>query len=148
MKKIWFHKYEVLRLLGQGGTGKVYLVRDMHLNRLAAVKESRDSFLQSETAILKKLDHPGLPGIYDCFKQGDSTFLVMEYIEGMTLRQYLDKHGKVTERQAVRWMMELCGILGYLHGRSPKVIYWDLKPENIMIRQDGRLKLIDLGTAV
>ncbi|MDE7333736.1 MAG: serine/threonine protein kinase [Lachnospiraceae bacterium] len=148
MKKIWFHKYEVLRLLGQGGTGKVYLVRDMHLNRLAAVKESRDSFLQSETAILKKLDHPGLPGIYDCFKQGDSTFLVMEYIEGMTLRQYLDKHGKVTERQAVRWMMELCGILGYLHGRSPKVIYRDLKPENIMIRQDGRLKLIDLGTAV
>lgn len=148
MKKILFHKYEVLRILGEGGTGKVYLVRDRHLNRLAAVKESRDDFLQSEIGLLKKLEHPGLPGIYDCFKQGESTFLVMEYIEGMTLRQYLNKHGKVTERQAVRWMAELCGILGYLHGRSPKVIYRDLKPENIMIRQDGRLKLIDLGTAV
>ncbi len=148
MKKILFHKYEVLRPLGQGGTGKVYLVRDMHLNRLAAVKESREDFLQSEVEILKKLDYPGLPGIYDCFKQGDNTFLVMEYIEGMTLRQYLNRHGKVAERQAVSWMTELCGILGYLHSRSPKVIYRDLKPENIMIRQDGRLKLIDLGTAV
>lgn len=148
MKEILSHKYEVLRPLGGGGTGKVYLVKDMHLNRLAAVKESRDGFLQSEIAILKELDYPGLPGIYDCFRQGENTCLVMEYIEGMTLRQYLDKHGRVAERQAVRWMTELCGILVYLHGRSPKVIYRDLKPENIMIRQDGRLKLIDLGTAV
>ncbi|MDE7285277.1 MAG: serine/threonine protein kinase, partial [Lachnospiraceae bacterium] len=94
---------------------------------------------------MKELEHPGLPRIYDWFKQQEHTFLVMEYVEGMTLRQYLNKHGRVSERQAIEWAVELCGILAYLHSRHPAVIYRDLKPENIMIRQDGKLKLIDLG---
>lgn len=147
MKEILFQKYELIRSLGQGGTGKVYLARDIHLNRLAAVKESKEQFLHSETELLKALEHPGIPKIYDCFRIGDKTYLVMEYIEGMTLRQYLQKHGSVPERQAVKWAVEITGILGYLHSRRPKVIYRDLKPENVMIRQDGTLKLIDLGGA-
>lgn len=148
MNRILLCKYEVLRTIGSGGTGKVYLVKDMHLNQLAAVKESTQELLFPEMELLKELDHPGLPRIYDCFRQGGSTFLVMEYIEGMSLRQYLDKHGKVLERQALKWAIDLCRILGYLHKRHPAVIYRDLKPENIMIRQDGELKLIDLGGAV
>lgn len=141
-------QYEILRLLGAGKTGKVYLARNLHLNRLAAVKESTEEFLSGEVELLLELEHPGLPGIYDCIRQWGKTFLVMEYVEGMTLRQYLKKHGRVQEGQAVKWMLELCGILDYLHGRRPPVIYRDLKPENIIIRQDGTLKLIDLGGAV
>lgn len=145
MSRVLFHKYEVLRTIGSGRTGTVYLVRDLNLNRLAAVKESTEEFLLAETELLKEVEHPGLPGIYDCFKEEGRTFLVMEYVEGMTLRKYLEKHGRVPERQAVKWAVDLCRILGYLHDRHPAVIYRDLKPENIMIRQDGRLKLIDLG---
>lgn len=145
MSRILFDKYQVVRTIGTGGAGVVYLAKDLHLNRLVAVKESTEALLLAETELLKELDHPGLPAVYDCFKQQDHTFLVMEYVEGMTLRQYLKKHGRVPERQAVQWAVELCGILGYLHSRHPAVIYRDLKPENIMIRQDGKLKLIDLG---
>lgn len=148
MNRILFDKYEVIRLIGTGRTGKVYLVKDLHLNQLAAVKESTEEFLLAETELLKELEHPGLPRIYDCFRQQEKSFLVMEYIEGMTLRQYLDKHGKVPEEQAVKWAVDLCGILGYLHRHHPPVIYRDLKPENIMIRQNGELKLIDLGGAL
>ncbi len=148
MDKILFHKYKVLRLIGSGGMGRVWLAEDIHLNQPVVVKESREEFLTLEAAFLKELEHPGLPAVYDCFCQEERTYLVMEYIEGMSLRRYLGRHGKVSGEQAVQWAVELCGILGYLHGRHPAVIYRDLKPENIMIRQNGRLKLIDFGGAM
>ncbi len=148
MEKIWMEKYERLHIIGAGGMGKVYLARDRNLDRLVVIKESENNFLLSEMKILKELEHKGLPQIYDCFSFGKSIFLVMEYIEGMTLRQYMDKHKKVSERQAVKWVLELCEIMMYLHGRHPAVIYRDLKPENIMIRQNGELKLIDFGGAL
>lgn len=148
MGRILFHKYELIRLLGFGGAGKVYLALDRHLGRLVAVKESHEKASLAEMELLRELEHPGLPEIYDYFKEQGSNWLIMEYIEGMSLRQYLDKHKRVKEKQAVRWMLELCEILKYLHGRHPAVIYRDLKPENIMIKQNGKLKLIDLGGAI
>ncbi len=148
MGEILFYKYELLRLIGSGSTGRVYLAWDMHLERLVAVKESRADLPSKELELLKELEHPGLPGVYDCIRQEENIFLVMEYVEGMTLRQYLDRYGRVEEAQAVRWAMDLCGILAYLHGRCPAVVYRDLKPENIMVRPDGGLKLIDLGAAI
>lgn len=148
MGEILFYKYELLQTIGCGGTGRVYLARDLHLNRLVAVKESREEFPSGEIALLKELEHPGLPGIYDCFEQEEKIYMVMEYVEGMSLRQYLSRYGPVEEQQAVRWAAQLCRILGYLHERRPAIIYRDLKPENIMIRRDGTLKLIDLGGAL
>lgn len=148
MGKILFCKYEVMRLIGSGGAGKVYLARDLHLNRLVAVKECGEDILSSEMELLKDLEHPGLPQVFDYFKEQGTFYLVMEYIEGMTLRQYLNRHKRVAERQAVKWAMDLCQILEYLHSRHPAIIYRDLKPENIMIRQDGEIKIIDLGAAI
>lgn len=148
MTEILNDKYEILRLIGRGGVGKVYLARDMNLERPVVIKESRQEFLLGEIALLKELRHGGLPLVYDCFSSRERTFLVMEYIEGMSLREYLDKYGKVPEKQALKWAMEICRILEYLHGRHPAVIYRDLKPENIMIRQDGTIKLIDFGGAL
>lgn len=148
MGRILFCKYEVIRLLGSGGVGKVYLARDLHLNRLVAVKECGENTLSAEMELLKDLEHPGLPKVFDYFKEQGTFYLVMEYIEGMTLRQYLNRHKRVAERQAVKWAMDLCEILEYLHSQRPAIIYRDLKPENIMIRQDGEIKVIDLGAAI
>lgn len=148
MTEVLFHKYEMLGLIGSGGAGRVYLAKDQNLERLVVLKESKDELLAAETELLKGLRHPGLPLVYDCFDWQERSFLVMEYIEGMSLRQYLERHGRVPERQAVTWGMELCRILEYLHGRHPAIIYRDLKPENIMIQQDGTLKLIDFGGAL
>lgn len=147
---ILFRKYEILEQLGQGTEGKVYLARDLHLDRMAAVKERirKEEKAMPEVKLLKELEHPGLPVIYDFFRQEDWEYLVMEYVEGITLRAYLQKNGKVDLNQAVKWAIELCDILSYLHRRGQAVIYRDLKPENIMIRPDGRIKLIDLGTAL
>ncbi len=148
MERVLIQKYEIIRLLGEGGSGKVFLALDVHLDRLVAVKEVCESVSLEEVKLLKELEHTGLPVIYDYFFEQGKAFLVMEYIEGMTLRQFLLKHKKVEKEQAVKWMLELCRIIRYLHDRHPAVIYRDLKPENIMIRQDGVLKLIDLGGAV
>lgn len=148
MEKILFHKYDLIRQLGAGGSGNVFLAMDRHLERFVAIKESRESASLEEMKLLRELEHPGLPVVFDYFKERGSAWIVMEYIEGMTLRQYLSRHKRVDESQAVKWMLELCRIVYYLHDRHPAVIYRDLKPENIMIRQDGRLKLIDLGGAI
>ena len=147
MAEILNDKYEVLKLIGRGGVGKIYLARDLHLQRLVVIKESRKEYLLTEMELLKELRHPGLPLIYDCFRRTEncseenslpesspqegtlqessfreSSFLVMEYIEGMSLREYLDKYGKAPEKQALKWAMEICTILEYLHVGQPAVI--------------------------
>lgn len=154
MKQILCNKYEILRPIAEGGMGIVYLVKDLHLNKLAAVKVSknqgrcggRDAAL-GEMEVLKRLSHPALPSIIDFFEEGGNICLVMEYIEGITLEQYLRKFTKAQVHQAVRWAVELTEVLGYLHGQNPPVIYRDLKPANIMIRPDGRICLVDFGAA-
>lgn len=103
-----FYKYELLRPIGSGGMSKVYLARDLHLNRLVAVKESKEKFPSAEIELLKELEHQGLPGIYDSFNWKEKIYIVMEYIDGMSLRQYLNRYGAVEEEQAVRWAIELC----------------------------------------
>ncbi len=151
MRRILFHKYEILRPIAEGGMGSVYLVKDLHLNRLAAVKISKckgREFAYGEMEVLKSLSHPALPVIIDFFEEEGSFCIVMEYVEGITLEQYLRKFGKVEIRQAVLWGAELADVLGYLHKQRPAIIYRDLKPANIMIQPDGRLKLVDFGAAL
>lgn len=158
MEQILRDKYKILRSLGQGGMGEVLLVMDMHLQRPAAAKRIR--VIQSgqerqeaeefrrEMEFLKELEHPGLPAVYDFFKEQEWLYLIMEYAEGITLEQYLKKNGKVEVSQAVPWIVELTEVLEYLHSRRPAVLYRDLKPANIIIRPGGDLKLIDLGACV
>lgn len=154
MKQILCNKYEVLKPVAEGGMGIVYLVRDLHLNKLAAVKVSKNPSSQQEREtvlkemeVLKGLSHPALPGIIDFFEEGGNICLVMEYVEGITLEQYLRKFTRVELSKAVRWAVELTEVLGYLHKQNPPVIYRDLKPANIMIQPDGKLKLVDFGAA-
>ena len=152
MKTILCNKYEVLKPIAEGGMGTVYLVKDLHLNRLAAVKvcknpddSARRENAQKEMQVLKQLSHPALPQINDFFEEHGNIYLVMEYVDGITLEQYLRKFTKVEMTKAARWAVELTEVLAYLHGKNPPIIYRDLKPANIIIQPDGKLKLIDFG---
>lgn len=154
MKRILCNKYEVLKTIAEGGLGVVYLAKDLHLNKLAAVKVSKNpesererEFVFREMEVLKELSHPALPGIIDYFEERENCCLVMEYVEGITLEQYLRKFGKVEVSLAVKWAVELAEVLQYLHACNPPIIYRDLKPSNIMIQPDGRIKLVDFGAA-
>ena len=147
-------KYSVLRLLGKGGEGRVYLARDEDLQRLVAIKEicrgaqdpAREKELMREADVLQRLRHPMLPVVYDLLWE-EGWYLVMEYVQGMTLGRYIAQNGCVQEEQARDWAAQLLDILHYLHTRKTPVIYRDLKPDNILVCQDGRLKLIDFGAA-
>ena len=132
MREILCNKYEVLRTIAEGGMGCVYLVKDLHLNRLCAVKvskgreEQKRSFAIAEKELLKRLTHPGLPAILDFFEEKGNFCIVMEYVEGITLEQYIRKFGAVREEMAVNWMLALCDVMYYLHSQNPPVIYRDL----------------------
>ena len=147
-------KYTVIRELGHGGEGCVYLARDEDLQRLVAIKKmnrkeqdgEEEKQLMKEADFLQQLRHPMLPVVYDLLWE-DAWYLVMEYIQGTTLREYVDRNGYVQEEQACAWAEQLLDILAYLHTIRTPVIYRDLKPDNIMVCPDGHLKLVDFGAA-
>ncbi|HET9222896.1 MAG TPA: SUMF1/EgtB/PvdO family nonheme iron enzyme, partial [Roseiflexaceae bacterium] len=156
-------RYRVVRPIARGGMGAVYLAADTRLDDAqVAVKEmssvyrpgDTDAFAQAvaefrrEAALLARLSHPNLPRVIDRFDEDGKQFLVMEYVEGQTLRQALfERGGRATLDEARDWATQLCAVLGYLHSQSPPIIYRDLKPTNVMLRPDGRLALIDFGIA-
>ena len=152
--KQYIGKYEMIKELGHGGEGFVYLARDEDLQRLVAIKRinrkeqdgEEEKQLMKEADFLQQLRHPMLPIIYDLIWE-DAWYLVMEYIRGMTLHEYIKKNGYAQEERACAWAEQLLDILEYLHTRKTPVIYRDLKPDNIMVCPDGRLKLVDFGAA-
>lgn len=146
-------KYRVLEILGKGGGGTVYKVLEQGLGRIVAVKEtalpdgaSRTAY-EKEAQILKECLHPALPVILDSFWQGERHYMVMEYVEGITLKEHIEKCGKVPWKQAVELCMSLGEILSWLHTRNQPIVYGDLKPDNIMITKEGTIRLLDFGTA-
>lgn len=150
-------RYELVKLIGQGGMGRVYKALDTHLDRFQAVKEvslndtrqgqQMADALKKEVEILRLCDHRMLPHIEDFITEEDAIYIVMELVDGITLESYLKKHGPLHEKQVVLWGKELANGLSYLHGLCPPIIYGDLKPSNIMVKPDGNLKLFDFGTA-
>jgi serine/threonine-protein kinase len=145
-------RYCIKELLGQGGTSAVYLAENVILKNLWAIKAlSKLSpyymYELQEIELLKCLSHPMLPRIVDLFEDETHYYIVMDYISGMNLLSYLEAHGKVPEEKLFQWTRELLGILAYLHGRNPPVIYRDLKPSNLILDNEGHLRLIDFGTA-
>lgn len=151
------NKYRILGLIGRGGMSTVYRAEDIRLEKIRAVKEIRRrdcenyeimrNSLLSEIRMLKKLDHPGLPEIVDVFEYEDGVCLVMEYVEGETLKEILDAGKRIRETVVTGWAVEICKVLYYLHSQDPPVIYRDLKPSNIMLDRKGKIRLIDFGTA-
>lgn len=141
-------KYCLTESLGEGGFSCVYLVIDKHIGKEYALKvvEAKEEYKDSEIKLLKNLKHEGLPDLHDVFMHKDYTCIVMEYIKGESLEQYVAKKGKLLPKEAMNLGKQLSEILCYLHSRNVPVIHGDLKPQNIMI-QEGRVRLIDFGSA-
>lgn len=152
-------KYEILSLVGKGGMSRVWLARDRRLNKLWAVKEigrtERDAgnevvvqSLIAEANLMKRLDHPMLPRVVDILYDAGTIFVVMDYVEGTSLGRVLrDVARPFAEADVIAWGVELCGVLEYLHTMDPPIVYRDMKPDNIVLREDGGVRLVDFGIA-
>lgn len=140
-------RYCILESLGKGGGGKVYLARDLELGVLWAIKEIPVSG-RNEARMLLKLSHPSLPKMVDYIEDNQKCYLVMEYVKGKSLGEYIRSGERFPITEIVKYGIEITEIFVYFHNRKPPVYYGDLKPDNLMIGENNRLYLIDLGAAV
>ena len=146
-------RYKIIKKIGQGGMGVVYQAEDTLLKRLVAYKvlpaAIRDnelmlqSFLQ-EARIAAALNHPNVVTIYDTGKNGDEIFITMEYVNGITLKEFLEKN-EISMPKLIEIMKEICVGVAYAHSKS--VVHRDLKPANVMLAHDQRVKIMDFGLA-
>ena len=156
-------RYEIIKVLGVGGMGSVYLAQDLRFTgviRRCALKEMTSSTpdphirrlavesFSREANLLVQLNHPGIPKIYDFFTEAVRSYLVMEYVEGEDLENVLENiEGMLKEELVLDWAIQVCDVLVYLHSQVPPIIFRDLKPSNIMLRKQNKIALIDFGIA-
>jgi outer membrane protein assembly factor BamB len=142
----------------------VYEAQDLRFSkvtRVCAIKEMISSAsdadvramilrnFERETNILATLNHPGIVQVYDCFTEGDRSYLVLEYVRGRDLEAVLEEtKGFLSEQKVVRWAIQICDVLSYLHSHEPRpIVFRDIKPSNVMLDEYDRIKLIDFGIA-
>ena len=153
--KLLDNRYEILELIGVGGMARVYKARCHRLNRLVAIKILRDDLAQDaelrrrfhdESQAVAMLSHPNIVAVYDVSRSSDIEYIVMELIDGITLKQYMQKKGnKLNWREALHFITQIVKALGHAHGRG--IIHRDIKPHNIMVLRDGSVKVADFGIA-
>lgn len=147
----WINKYRIVRTLKKSGDTSVYLAEHIRLKQLRVIKTVRGSrgegnAVLREAASLKKLEHPGIPKIYDIEEWEDGFGIVEEYIQGESLTSYfLSKNPK--KEEIILFMLQLCELLCYLHKRTPPLLHLDLKPDNLLI-YEGKVYLVDFGSAL
>ena len=147
-------RYQINRPLVRGGMGSVYEALDLRLSALVAVKENllageevRKAF-EREAQLLANLHHPALPRVTDYFAQGESLFLVMDFIPGNDLKSLLDRRTEpFTWKEVCGWLPDLLAALTYLHTREPQVLHRDIKPANLKLSPTGEVYLLDFGLA-
>ncbi|MGH4140238.1 serine/threonine protein kinase [Clostridium sp.] len=142
-------KYEVIKILGKGGMGTVYLCKNTRYGNLWAIKEVikdiKNTGILTEANILKDLNHVGIRRIVDIFYENNYLYMVQDYVEGQTLKEYVKVNSKMQMEKICRITSDLCDIVGYLHNQNPAIIYRDIKPSNIMITPSEKVVLIDFG---
>ena len=148
-------RYEIIKSIGEGGMANVYLAIDVILNRQVAVKVLRGDLASDEKFIRRfqrealsasSLSHPNIVEMYDVGEDNGNYYIVMEYVEGKTLKQLLKKRGHLTVGEAVDIMLQLTD--GMSHAHDSYIIHRDLKAQNIMIQEDGQIKITDFGIAM
>lgn len=158
-------RYRIKAVLGEGGTAKVFLA-ERHdakngkrnagnngepaaamryaLKEIPMEKAQRAGML-AELRVAEKLFHPALPHVWEAFEEKGNVYIVMDYVEGTALDKILKEQGALPQDQAVEYAMQLCRAITYLHGFHPPIIYRDVKPANVILQKDGRVKLVDFG---
>lgn len=148
-------RYEIIKSIGEGGMANVYLAKDVFLDRKVAVKVLRGDLANDEKFIRRfqreayaasSLSHPNIVEMYDVGEDNGTYYIVMEYIEGRTLKQLLKKRGNITPAEVVDIMLQLTDGIAVAHDKY--IIHRDLKPQNIMISDDGKIKITDFGIAM
>ncbi len=152
--KILDERYELIKKIGSGGMADVYMAKDILLDRVVAVKILHSNFAEDNDFIVRfrheaqaagKLTHPNIVGIYDVGCDGDIHYIVMEYVEGETLKQYITSHGNIPIDTAVRIAIDIGNALEEAHANG--IIHCDIKPHNILLTDTGKVKVTDFGIA-
>ncbi len=148
------NRYEILELIGTGGMAYVYKARCNRLNRLVAIKILKEELSQdeefrrrfhAESQAVAMLSHPNIVSVYDVSHSDNIDYIVMELIEGITLKQYMEQKGQLSWREALHFATQIAKALEHAHSRG--IIHRDIKPHNIMILKDGSVKVADFGIA-
>ena len=148
--KLLDNRYEILERIGSGGMAVVYKARCHRLNRLVAIKILKEDLAQDEefrrrfhdeSQAVAMLSHPNIMAVYDVSKSGEVDYIVMELLDGITLKQYMQKRGgKLSWREALHFITQIMKALSHAHGRG--IIHRDIKPHNIMVLRDGSIKAV------
>ena len=148
------NRYEIISCIGSGGMADVYKAKDHKLNRFVAVKVLKQEFREDSTFLSKfrveaqaaaGLSHANIVNVYDVGEEGPVNFIVMELVEGITLKAYIGKKGKLSVREATSIALQVCAGLAAAHNNN--IIHRDVKPQNILISMDGKAKIADFGIA-
>ena len=147
-------RYEIIELIGSGGMANVYKAKCHRLNRMVAIKilktdmaeneEIRRRF-QDESRAVAQLSHANIVSVYDVSTSGDTEYIVMELIDGITLKQYMARRGEMDWRESLHFIIQIMRALEHAHSRG--IIHRDIKPQNIMVLRDGSVKVADFGIA-
>ena len=148
------NRYLIMKQIGQGGMGAVYIATDQRFGSTVAVKETffadpnlRKAF-EREARLLNSLRHPALPRVSDHFIEGDGQFLVMEFIGGEDLGEMIEKRGGgFPVEQVLQWADGILDALNYLHSHQPPIVHRDIKPQNLKLMSNGQVVLLDFGLA-
>jgi len=152
--RILDNRYEILELIGTGGMALVYKARCHRLNRLVAIKILKEDLANdeefqrrfyTESQAVAMLSHPNIVAVYDVSRSGNIEYIVMELIEGITLKQYINRKGLLNWKEALHFATQITKALSHAHSRG--IIHRDIKPHNIMILKDGSVKVADFGIA-
>ena len=152
--RILDNRYEILELIGTGGMALVYKARCHRLNRMVAIKILKEDLagdeefqrrFYTESQAVAMLSHPNIVAVYDVSRSGNTEYIVMELIEGITLKQYINRKGLLNWKEALHFATQITKALCHAHSRG--IIHRDIKPHNIMILKDGSVKVADFGIA-
>ena len=152
--KMLDNRYEILEVIGTGGMAVVFKAKCHRLNRMVAIKmlkkdlsedaEFRRRF-HDESQAVAMLSHPNIMAVYDVSRRGDMDYIVMELIDGITLKQYMERRGKLNWPEALHFITQIMKGLSHAHSRG--IVHRDIKPQNIMVLRDGTVKVTDFGIA-
>ena len=150
--KMLDNRYEILERIGTGGMAIVYKAKCHRLNRLVAIKILKSDLAQNEEFRRRfnaesqaVAQHPNIVSVYDVSRGGDMEYIVMELIDGITLKQYMEKRGQLNWRESLHFITQIMRGLSHAHSRG--IIHRDIKPQNIMVLRDGSVKVADFGIA-